>query len=198
MPARTVAFEQGSFYHIYNRGARRLAIFREERNYHFVLRRMRQVAAEHQLTVVAYCLMPNHYHWLVRQDGAALATMLPQHVFNSYTKAYNKLYRGSGTLFEGRFKAKLVHDARYLTHLCRYIHANPAKAGLVVTPQDWPYSDYDAWLGLRAEPLLDRAFVDAHFPDRAAYARFVQEYLASRQLPPDVRRHLQAVEQTAV
>ena len=198
MPARALRFQQGEYYHIYNRGAGRQRIFQADTNYHFVLRRMGQVAAEHALILVAYCLMPNHYHWLVRQDGLAAATMLPQHVFNSYTKAYNKLYRGSGTLFEGRFKAKLVGQEDYLLHLCRYIHANPVNAGLVPGLSDWPYSNYLEWIGARSGTLLDRAFVDAHFPDRAAYTRFVQEYIDSRQLPIGVRRHLQALEQTPV
>jgi putative transposase len=73
---------------------------------------------------------------------------LPQLVFNSYGKAYNKRYDHSGTLFEGRYKAKHVDSDCYLRHLCRYIHANPVKDGLVEHLEEWPYSNYLEWNGL--------------------------------------------------
>lgn len=62
MPRRKVQFDRGSYYHIYNRGASRLAIVREERNYAYLQRLLAQVAAESRVAVIAYCLLPNHYH----------------------------------------------------------------------------------------------------------------------------------------
>lgn len=194
MPARTVQFERGAYYHIYNRGAARQAIFRAETNYLFVLRRMKQIAADNQIAVIAYCLMPNHYHWLVRQDGDRPAGLLPQHVFNSYTKAYNKMYQRSGTLFEARFKTKPVDNDEYLLHLCRYIHANPVKDQIVTDLAKWPYSNYHEWVGKRDGTLIDKAFVAAHFPDRSHYATFVQDYLEYRRLPDGLVDHLKALE----
>ena len=64
--------------------------------------------------MIVYCLMPNHYHFLVRQNGENAAGLLPQRVFNSYTKAYNKRYKHSGTIFEGRYKAIPVEQEPYL------------------------------------------------------------------------------------
>jgi putative transposase len=80
---------------------------------------------------------------------------LPQFVFNSYTKAYNKAYQHSGTLFEGRFRAKPVQNSIHLLHLCHYIHGNPVKDGLVADPADWQYSNYLDWIGERNGSLLD-------------------------------------------
>ena len=91
---------------------------------------------ELQISVIAYCLMPTHYHFLLRQDGEQPAGLLPQLVFNSYTKAYNKRYSQSGTLFETRYKAKQVESYSYLLNLCCCIHANPVKDQLVAEPQD--------------------------------------------------------------
>ena len=75
------------YYHVYNRGAGKHPIFREGENYVFVLRRMKEYLRALELTAIAYCLMPNHYHFLIRQDGEHAAGLLPQRVFNSYTKA---------------------------------------------------------------------------------------------------------------
>ena len=144
-------FVPGGFCHIYNRGAHRDSIFREEHNYLFALGKFKQYARELVLTVIAYCLMPNHYHLLVRQDGDQPAGLLPQRVFNSYSKAYNKRYGHSGTLFESPYKARRIEQDDHLQHLCRYIHANPVKDGLVHRPEEWPYSNYPEWVGLRPE-----------------------------------------------
>ena len=97
------AWQSGCYYRIYNRGAHRQTLFREETNYCFVLRNVKKYCRELQLGMVAYCLMPNHYHFLIRQNGDYPAGLPPQRVFNSYSKAYNKKYSSSGTLFEGRW-----------------------------------------------------------------------------------------------
>jgi len=129
-PYRRIQFTPGQYYHIYNRGSGHRSIFREQDNYLFVLRLVKKYASAFDISVIAYCLMPNHYHFLLRQDGTEAAGLLPQRVFNSYTKAFNKRYDCSGTLFEGRYEAIHVDKEGYLLHLCRYIHANPVKDGL--------------------------------------------------------------------
>ena len=192
MRANRPGFISGGFYHIYNRGAHRESIFREEDNYLFVLRKVKRYASQLGLTLIAYCLMPNHYHLLVRQDGEHPASLLPQRVFNSYTKAYNKRYDHSGTLFEGPYKALQIERDDHLLHLCRYIHSNPVKHGLVSRPEEWPYSNYPEWVGLRSGELIDRAFVEAHFPSPADYQEFVRDYLVERKLLKDVATHLSA------
>lgn len=136
--------------------------------------------------------MPNHYHLLVRQDGEQAAGLLPQRVFNSYSKAYNKRYGHSGTLFEGPYKAHQIERDDHLLHLCRYIHSNPVKHGLVSRPGEWPYSNYPEWIGLRSGKLVDRAFVETHFPSPADYQEFVCDYLVKRKLLDDVAPHLSA------
>lgn len=178
---KTITWLPGHYYHIYNRGARQLTIFREPANYHFVLGRIKKYSYQFNLTIIAYCLMPNHYHLLIRQNAQHNAGLLPQRVFNSYTKAYNKRYGHSGTLFQGRYKAKHVDSDAYLHHLCRYIHANPVKDGFVAHPGDWLYSNYLDWLGERPGTLIDRGFMKDHFPDLREYAAFVLDYVRTRE-----------------
>jgi len=124
------------YYHIYNRGVSKDTLFRENINYQFVIEKIKTYSRANRLSMIAYCLMPNHYHFLIRQNSETPAGKLPQCVFNSYTKTYNKKYVHSGTLFEGRFHAKAVKTNNHLIHLCRYIHGNPVKDGMGADPED--------------------------------------------------------------
>ena len=138
--------------------------------------------------------MPTHYHILARQDGQQPAGNLPQSVFNSYTKAYNKMYNHSGTLFEGRFRAKQIQNSTHLFHLCRYIHGNPVKDGLVTDPADWEWSNYLEWIGERDGLLVDREFIKSQFGNAQEYKKFLFQYLKSRDLPDDVKKLLDDLE----
>jgi len=108
MPKRTVSFFQGGIYHIYNRGAGRQSIFHEEHNYLYLLQLLETVMGECHVSVIAYCLLPNHYHWLLRQDGEVSVGKAIGRVFGSYSQAFNKAYKRTGTLFEGPFNAREV------------------------------------------------------------------------------------------
>jgi len=195
MPARDTEFARDGFYHIYNRGAGHQAIFREDENYLFALRQVKTYARELNIAVIAYCLLPNHYHLLLRQDGQQPAGLLPQWVFNSYTKAFNKRYARTGTLLEGRYKAIPVDKEGYLLHLCRYIHANPMRHGLASQLEEWPYSNYPEWMGLRDGSLVDRAFVQACFPTAQVYGQFVWKYaLGQDELPAELQSYLRTLD----
>ncbi len=187
MPHRRVAFTRGGYYHIYNRGRNGEAIVFEERNYLFLLQQVKQRTTLMRITVIAYCLMPNHYHFLFRQEGDTSISVLMQRIFNSYTKAINTAYRRSGPLFDGPFKALPVTEETYLLHLCRYIHRNPLEAGLVTHPSQWPYSNYLEWVGLRSGSLVDRKLVQAYFPTPKDYEQFVIEYTPPRAVEEIVR-----------
>jgi hypothetical protein len=92
----------------------------------------------------------------------------------SYTKAVNKCYNRTGSLFEGQFQAVHVDRDDYLAHLSRYIHLNPVRAGLVREPRDWEFSSYRDYLGLRRGTLPAPDVVLAQFPSREAYRTFVE------------------------
>ena len=194
MPQKRPEYLPGLYYHFYNRGAHRVSIFKEPDNYLFVLRKMKRYATEFKLTMIAYCLMPNHYHFLLRQDANHAAGLLPQRVFNSYSKAYNKRYKHSGTLFEDNYKVKLISKSSHLLHLCRYIHGNPVKDGLVPDPGDWPYSNYLEWIGERNGILVDHDFIESQFDNAQEYKKFLFQYLKSRDLPEDVQKYLDDLE----
>lgn len=83
MAKRKTVFLPGHYYHVYNRGANRQPIFREEANYLLLLRRMKQYLAQYEITLLVYCLLPNHYHFLLRQESERSVSDLMQAIFNS-------------------------------------------------------------------------------------------------------------------
>jgi putative transposase len=121
--------------------------------------------------------MPNHYHFLFRQDGDRSISEYMQVVFNSYVKAFNKRYHRTGALLEDRFKSVHVKSEAYLTHLCRYIHRNPIDANppLVKVLEDWPYSNYPDFIGKWEGRLIDNEFMKEIFTNSELYKSFVHE-----------------------
>ena len=184
MSKREIHFQKGHFYHIFNRGVERHKIFYQEKNYIYLLQKAKTLTIRNNLTIIAYCLMPNHYHFLIRQDAELPISAFIQNLFNSYSKAMNKMYNRSGTLFEGKYKAKQVQNEAYLLHLCRYIHRNPidAEKPLVNDLKKWRYSNYLEWIGERSGVLVDKNFVREHFSSAEDYIDFVNDYESMKKL----------------
>ena len=196
MPRRDLQFVQGAYYHMYNRGAGRQTIFRTDEDYRHALFLMKAVSKRCNIAWIAYTLLPNHYHWLVRQDGPAPANLLPKLVFGSYTRTFNNRYGRRGTLFEDRFDAKVVDSDDYLHQLCYYIHGNPVRHGIAITPELWPYSNYPDWIGTRHGTLVEHSFIREHFGDRQQYQARVLAYLTGNvTVAPGLRTYLEALAQ---
>ena len=195
MPRRKTQFVIGEYYHIYNRAAGRMSIFRSHENYLFLLQLLKRYANNFQITIIAYVLLPNHYHLLVRQDGEISVSTFIQAVFKAYANAFNYANKRSGTLFEDRFKAIHVEKDEYLHHLCRYIHANPVKQGIATAIELWPYSNYLDWIEKREGTLVDQRFVRAHFGTGDAYRVFVESSLTRQvKLPSGLQVYLDELE----
>lgn len=97
--------------------------------------------------IIAYCLMPTHVHFILKQlQDEAISTFV-NNLLNSYTRYFNRRHRRKGPLWEGRFKNVLVRDDVQLLHLTRYIHLNPTTAFLVDKPEKWIASSYKEYLG---------------------------------------------------
>ncbi|NEQ33043.1 MAG: transposase [Leptolyngbya sp. SIO4C5] len=173
MPRRKMAFMPGCYYHLYNRGHNRQAIFFGRENYLFFLKRFRHYLAEQTLQVMAYCLMPNHYHFLVCLRESNLSEQMGL-LSLSYTKAINRRLNRYGSLFQGPFRAILVNEEAYLLHLSRYIHLNPVKAGLVARAEDWEFSSYPEYVGLRQGTLPQFEAVRRRVGAEQDYRLFVE------------------------
>ncbi len=118
-------FEDGGFYHVYNRGNRRQQIFLYNRDYDRFLEKVLEYKKKYPLTIHAYCLMPNHFHFLIQQRSSNAISSFMSDLCNSHTRYFNVKYELVGSIFQGRFKAKKVDKDEYSIHLSRYIHLNP-------------------------------------------------------------------------
>lgn len=204
MPRRLTPFAPDVYYHFYNRGNNRQAVFFESDNYLYFLKGVKKYLAP-TVNIIAYCLMPTHYHILVRvksqtsevfktSEVSAQVSLAMQKFLISYTKAINKRFERVGSLFQGQFQAKPIQTYSHLLHLCVYIHTNPVKDGMVALPEDWIYSNYLEWLGKRNGTLVDREFIHENFGSPAEYQELVMEYVKTRYLPDDVRKYLESFE----
>jgi REP element-mobilizing transposase RayT len=142
MPSRNFHFEQGNYYHLYNRGVGKQEIFFKTEHNTFPIRQIKKHCSEYSVQIPAYCLMPNHYHLLVHQTGTTSISKFMHVLFNSYSQAIDKDTKRTGALFEGRFKHRLITEEDRLAGVFRNIHLNPVRAGLVTPPEAWPFSNY--------------------------------------------------------
>jgi putative transposase len=207
MPQRSVPFLPDHYYHFYNRGINREAIFFERENYLFFLRGLKKYLGQY-LEILAYCLMPNHYHILVRvrswisqaitcqkseveEDFGCFKNLdvsrAMQKFLISYTKAINKRYGRVGPLFQGQFQAKLIESDAHLLQVCAYIHANPVKAGLVLRPEEWEFSNYLEWMNLRNGSLFNPKFVDELFGSCKEYRNYLMDTIEAGKIPEEMR-----------
>jgi putative transposase len=141
-------------HHIIQRGNNRQAIFLGDGDYKAYLGLLLEASRQHKVAVHSYVLMTNHVHLLATpQDDGGLSLMVQQ-VGRSYVRLFNKQYARSGTLFEGRYKSTLIQTERYLLTCMAYIDLNPVRAGMVAQPQDYAWSSYGHYAGLRSDPLV--------------------------------------------
>lgn len=165
--------EQHNYYHFYNRTNNKEKLFKESENYLYFLRNFRK-RFPGQLTTFAYCLMPTHFHFLVRIDTPKIQSLKKQFgiFLSAYTKAVNKSYSRNGSLFQQHTKAKHVDNYTYLITLLTYIHQNPIRAGLITTLTDWPFSSYLDLAGFRNGTLIDKSLVENNFGSVQNYREF--------------------------
>jgi REP element-mobilizing transposase RayT len=128
------------------RGVDGREIFHDDKDRHLFLLVLRQLQDETGCSIVAYCLMDNHFHFAIRVSATPLSKVL-QRLLTRYAKSFNLKYGRTGHLFQARFKSILCLDDPYLLSLIRYIHRNPVRAGLVTDPSDWRWSSYSHYVG---------------------------------------------------
>lgn len=161
-------YHENSYYHLYNRGVAKLPIFLDEQDYKTFLSYLKiyleppnlqgealKVAPTRKLKnfngeikLVAYCLMPNHFHFQVYQTSETAINRFIQAIGTKYSMYFNRKYKRVGTIFQGVYKAVMVTTEAQLLYLSKYIHRNP----LEILPTgsrlvDYPYSSYPNYLG---------------------------------------------------
>ena len=131
--------------------------------------------------------MPNHYHLLVRQNSDISISKWLKTVFNGYSQAINKQENRTGTIFEGRAKNKEISNERHLMHLIRYIHFNPVQAKIITKAEEWEFSDYSDWIGIRKSKLFNNHLLMQYFENHENYKKFFNDYKDSQKITNEFR-----------
>lgn len=187
------AFEAGVFYHVFNHAVGSDNLFRNDENFRYFLRKYAEYTAD-VLETYAYCLMPNHFHFLVRvknieqlathpkfkQNTHELVMQQFSNFLNSYAKAYNIRYERKGALFLDFTKRVAVQNDAYFSALVNYIHQNPVHHGFCQKIQDWEYSSYASFLSDKPTKLM-REEVLNWFGNTTHFLQFHQQHTATLQ-----------------
>lgn len=176
-------------YHIYNRANGNENIFASVENYNFFLRRYKKYLFP-LVETFCYCLMPNHFHFLIKvksenqlmelqdyqnsKNKSLFVSKQFSNLFSSYTQAFNKQEGRKGNLFMRPFKRKEINDEIYFRKLVHYIHHNPVEAGFCKYPTEWVHSSYNALIS-RKPTLLNRLEVLRYF-DTVENFKYVHSY----------------------
>jgi len=179
MARKPRVFVDGAIYHVYCRVGRGEAVFAEEREVRDLLDHVREVKARDDLQILAWCVMSNHYHLVVRSATVPLWRTM-RLLQGRFTKSYNSRHRTFGPLWQGRYGARLVSGDRDIVHSIAYVHLNPVAAGVVRDPARYRWSGHLELLGEVREPLADvdaalLSFGDPVDAARRIYARTLSE-----------------------
>ena len=210
MPSRHVVktYIENGYYHIYNRGVEKRLIFQDREDYtkflyllkiyltnpeilrnEYPLLRINIVDKNlfEEIDLLAFCLMPNHFHLLVYQKQKDSITKLLRQICTAYVIYFNKKFERVGPLFQSKFKAVAVDSDEYLLHLSRYIHLNPTGRGAPLDEFEW--SSYLYYLGKRQSNWLKTNKIVKYFNKSKtgfSYKSFVEDYQDEEDLSSDL------------
>ncbi len=185
----------GAHYHVTARGNNRQLIVLNERDVATFLNNLEATCERYAWRVFGWCIMPNHYH-LVLQTARETLSAGMRRLNSMYAQQFNRRYQRVGHVFQGRFKAFVVADERYLFTVLRYVELNPCRAALVQDPIDWPWSSVRISLGLAPVPRWSAAseiwarFGSIESASIARYREFLLDGLGNLAASPPVQRSL--------
>lgn len=168
--AYNTKLERDKLYHILNRTVGDEMLFRTEDNYRFFLKKHEFFLSE-SVETIAYCLLPNHFHFFIRIIDEKSASTNFRRFFQSYSLAYNRSFKRRGTLLERPYKRKEVRKSKYISRLIRYIHQNPQKHALIDDFRKWKWSSFHEQYGDLPNRITSR-FVEDWFLSKAEFKSF--------------------------
>lgn len=191
MPRRSPLLINNDIYHVFNRGVEKRKIFLTYRDYHHFLESLDHYRTNNikfsrkgkmaikpmnkmkLVEILCYCLMPTHFHLLLRQMSEGGISKFISKVSNSFTKYFNVKNDRVGPLFQGVFKAVRIESDEQLIHVSRYIHLNPLAGNIVTNLKKFEWSSYPIYISERQASLVSNREVLDHFSSKKDYERFV-------------------------
>ena len=139
----------GYAYHVINRGNGRAQVFHKDEDYGAFLKLIESAKARHYVSILAFCLMPNHFHLVLEPSTQVAMSKFMHWLLTSHVRRYHRHYDSSGHVWQGRFKSFPIQRDEHLMTVIRYVLQNPVRSGLVASPKDW------TWLSIRRTGLTD-------------------------------------------
>ena len=185
MPRSARASVGGLCYHVLNRGNRRETVFHKPEDYDAFVKTTVDACVRLPMSVLGYCLMPNHFHLVIRPKADGDLGRWMQWLLTAHARRYHRHYGTTGHVWQGRFKAFPIEDDDHLRTVLRYVERNPLRAELVTHAEDWRWSSLASWregnshlwLGdppLRPESWLERVNEPLSAADLARLRHSVQ------------------------
>lgn len=147
---------EGAMYHVTARGNRKDDIFIDQLDFEAYMRMLKEAFEyfeEHNYKLMAYCLMSNHIHLMIKTDTKPLGDLISR-VHSIYTKYFNKKHDYEGHLFQGKYYADVIKDEEQLYSVSRYIHLNPVRAKIVNSPEKYRWSSYANYIGQQDDEFI--------------------------------------------
>ncbi|TSA26334.1 hypothetical protein D4R71_03970 [bacterium] len=171
-------FVEGAIFHIYNKSMYPLKLFYHDDDYKSFFKYFAKIREKYPSTIFSYCLMPNHFHFLIRQDSEKPVYELFNHSLSSYVRHLNFKLQRKGPLFQSKLQHVRVKDEKHLFQLVMYIHNNPRKAGLVNNLMDWEYSNYKNFIERKVDDYTQDASIKLFKDYLDDYEKMISLYSA--------------------
>ncbi len=142
MPRIARGLSDGHVYHVLNRGNCRQQIFHKEGDYQAFCKLLAEAKEAYDVDIFAYCLMPNHFHFLLQTRKAEDLSKFMQWLMTSHVRRYHRHYGTSGHVWQGRYKSFIVQKDEHLLTVARYIEGNPVRAQLTESAKGWQWSSH--------------------------------------------------------
>ena len=162
MPRRARSTQRASYFHVINRSVRGLVLFTQPADYRAFLSILSQALEHHPVQLIAYSLMPSHWHLVVGQTDTATLSRCLHWVTSTHAIRLNRLRQcaGEGPVYEGRFTSVEIPAVGDLVRVCRHVERNALQAGLVRQAQDWPWASLsDRLQSSQCVPLINAPFL---------------------------------------
>ncbi len=166
---------KGGYFHVFNRGVNRERIFYTESGYQLFTGLIEGSLRGGSITLLAYCLMPNHFHLVLRQNDQKALSGFMKSVCEPYAKALNAWLRRKGHVFEGSYALRLIEDPSYLISVSTYVHLNPVEAHMVDNPLSWKHSSCRTYCGLTPSGFVDTEIILSQTAGTKEYAMVVRK-----------------------
>lgn len=179
MPRFPRSYIKTSFFHVITQGINKQYIFDQSEDIKYYIKIMYELLKEHNIEIIAYCIMNNHVHILIKTEIVKELSKYMQCLNTRYAKYYNKKYNRVGYVFRDRYKSEGIYSEEHLYNCIQYIYNNPVKAGICLKAEEYPYSNYKKITGNTTD---DYSFIDIEKDTEKMCKEALEEFLQNNNI----------------